>query len=61
MPPANGRPYAVDLWLCRHHYSASCTALALAGATTEDLIMPADQPEPEHAVPTMRRGGPALD
>jgi len=59
MPPANGRPYPVDLWLCRHHYNASRAALALAGATAEELIVPPDRPEAEHAVATTRPGGPA--
>jgi len=37
MPPAPGRPHPVDLWLCGHHYRASCAALLLAGAQVEDL------------------------
>jgi hypothetical protein len=50
MPPANGRRHPVDLWLCRHHYNASCAALALAGATVEELAMPEEQPEAARAI-----------
>ena len=32
MPPANGRPAPVDLWLCGHHYRQSRQALVAAGA-----------------------------
>lgn len=50
MPPAPGRPYAVDLLLCAHHYRVCQRALALAGADvfhtsgeplTSDLFQPA--------------------
>ena len=37
MPPAPGRPRAVDLWLCAHHYRESATVLDKAGAIAEDL------------------------
>lgn len=37
MPPAAGRAHPVDLWLCGHHYRASSSALAAAGARAEDL------------------------
>ena len=37
MPPAVGRTHPVDLWLCGHHYRASLSALAVAGATVQDL------------------------
>jgi len=42
MPPSPGRPRAVDLLLCRHHYRASEKALAAAGA----LILDPEQPGP---------------
>jgi hypothetical protein len=43
MPPTESRPHPVDLFLCGHHYRASLTALWAAGATVEDLTVPADQ------------------
>ncbi len=33
IPPGEGRPTAVDLWLCGHHYRKSQQALTAAGAT----------------------------
>jgi hypothetical protein len=40
MPPAPGRPYPVELWLCGHHYRDSRAALLLAGARVEYLNDP---------------------
>jgi hypothetical protein len=40
LPPAPGRPHPVDLWLCGHHYRASCAALLAANAEVEDLTAP---------------------
>lgn len=37
MPPVPGRNNPVDLWLCGHHYRASCAALLAANARVEDL------------------------
>lgn len=37
MPPADGRPYPVDLLLCPHHYRASVVALLAAGAAVYDV------------------------
>jgi hypothetical protein len=37
MPPAQGRPHPVDLWLCAHHYLGARGALDTAHATVEDL------------------------
>ena len=37
MPPIPGRPHAVDLLLCGHHYRISRQVLAAAGATVYDL------------------------
>jgi hypothetical protein len=34
MPPREGQPDPVDLWLCDHHYRKSRQALAAAGADT---------------------------
>lgn len=45
MPPAPGRPRATELLLCRHHYGASQTALAAAGAAIFD-----PQPQAPEAV-----------
>jgi len=36
MPPAPGRPHAVDLLLCGHHFRVSRAALAAAGAAVYD-------------------------
>jgi hypothetical protein len=36
MPSAPGRPHAVDLLLCGHHYRVSRAALAAAGAAVYD-------------------------
>jgi hypothetical protein len=36
MPAATGRPYPIDLLLCRHHYRVSERALATAGAAAFD-------------------------
>lgn len=36
MPAAAGRPYPIDLLLCRHHYRACADALAAAGAAVFD-------------------------
>ena len=43
MPPAAGRPYPVDLWLCRHHYRSSWAALDAAEATVDLARDPWDQ------------------
>jgi len=43
MPPAPGRPRAVDLWLCAHHYRESATDLDKAGAIAEDLTSEPDE------------------
>ena len=32
IPPGEGRPASVDLWLCGHHYRKSQKALTAAGA-----------------------------
>lgn len=48
MPPTPDRPRPVDLWLCAHHYRASVTALAAAGATVSVLVLAAPQPPAEH-------------
>jgi hypothetical protein len=32
MPPGEGRPAPVDLWLCGHHFRESQQALTTAGA-----------------------------
>jgi hypothetical protein len=32
----------VDLWLCGHHYRESLAALLAAGATVENVAIPAD-------------------
>jgi len=37
LEPADGRPDAVDLLLCLHHYRASRTGLAAAGASILDM------------------------
>jgi hypothetical protein len=42
MPPIPGRPHAVDLLLCGHHYRISRPVLAAAGATVYDLPVIAD-------------------
>jgi hypothetical protein len=42
MPPTPGRPHAVDLLLCGHHYRNSRQILATAGATVCDLPRVAD-------------------
>ena len=42
MPPIPGRPHAVDLLLCGHHYRISRQVLAAAGATVYDLPRMAD-------------------
>jgi hypothetical protein len=42
MPPVPGRPHAVDLLLCGHHYRISRQVLAAAGATVYDLPVMAD-------------------
>ena len=42
MPPTPGRPHAVDLLLCGHHYRISRQVLAAAGATVYDLPVIAD-------------------
>ncbi len=42
MPPIPGRPHAVDLLLCGHHYRVSRQVLAAAGATVSDLPVIAD-------------------
>lgn len=42
MPPTANRRHSVDLWLCGHHYRESLVALLAAGATVEDLAIPAD-------------------
>jgi hypothetical protein len=42
MPPIPGRPHAVDLLLCGHHYRISRRVLATAGATVYDLPRIAD-------------------
>lgn len=49
MPPAPGRPHSVDLWLCMHHYRASIATLCAEHAVVEDLTLPADLPQPDHA------------
>jgi hypothetical protein len=36
MPPAPGRPHAVDLLLCGHHFRVSRAALTAAGAAVYD-------------------------
>jgi len=45
MPPAAGRPHAVDLLLCGHHYRVSRAALATAGAMVQYLPGKADAAE----------------
>ncbi len=50
MPPADGRPYPVDLLLCAHHYRASVVALLAAGAAVYDVagvVIPAARAAPE--------------
>ena len=42
MPPTPGRPHAVDLLLCGHHYRISRQVLAAVGATVYDLPFIAD-------------------
>ena len=42
MPPIPGRPHAVDLLLCGHHYRISRQVLAGAGAAVYDLPPIAD-------------------
>ena len=37
MPPTAARPHETDLLLCGHHYRASRTALAAAGAMVRPL------------------------
>jgi hypothetical protein len=37
MPPTAARPHETDLLLCGHHYRASRTALAAAGAVVRPL------------------------
>ena len=52
MPPADGRPYPVDLLLCAHHYRASVGALLAAGAAVYDaggVVIPAARSAPEAA------------
>ncbi len=52
MPPADGRPYPVDLLLCAHHYRASVFALLAAGAAAYDVagvVIPAARADPERA------------
>lgn len=44
MPPVAGRPYAMDLLLCGHHFRASELALLVSGATVYDaagIVLPA--------------------
>ncbi len=44
MPPVAGRPYSVDLLLCRHHFLASELVLLTSGATVYDatgIVLPA--------------------
>jgi hypothetical protein len=36
MPPADGRPYPMDLLLCAHHYRSSFAALLAVGAAVYD-------------------------
>jgi len=50
MPPAPGRPHALDLWLCGHHYRASRQALAAAGARACDLTLPAADAGPARII-----------
>ena len=45
MPPTAGRPHAVDLLLCGHHYRVSRPALVAAGARIECLPGKADAAE----------------
>jgi hypothetical protein len=40
MPPADGRPYPMDLLLCAHHYRSSFAALLAAGAAVYDTAGP---------------------
>jgi hypothetical protein len=43
MPPTPARPYETDLLLCGHHYRASRTALAAAGAVVRTLPDPSGE------------------
>ena len=43
MPPTPARPYETDLLLCGHHYRASRTALAAAGAVMRALPDPSGE------------------
>jgi hypothetical protein len=43
MPPTPARPYETDLLLCGHHYRASRTALAAAGAVVRALPDPSGE------------------
>jgi hypothetical protein len=48
MPPVPGRPHAVDLLLCQHHYRICARALAAAGAAVlgTDGVPLTEQPRP---------------
>jgi hypothetical protein len=43
MPPTQVRPHDTDLLLCGHHYRASRTALAAAGAVVRALPDPSGE------------------
>ena len=43
MPPTAARPHETDLLLCGHHYRASRTALAAAGAVVRALPDPSGE------------------
>ena len=62
MPAAGGRPYPIDLLLCRHHYRVCERALAAAGAVAFDTYgLPLTHvplgPVPPHREPS-RQGQP---
>jgi hypothetical protein len=40
MPVTAARPQPVDLWLCGHHWRASCEVLAAAGASAHQMGVP---------------------
>ena len=43
MPPTQARPHDTDLLLCGHHYRASRSALAAAGAVVRALPHPSGE------------------
>ena len=43
MPPTAARPHETEVLLCGHHYRASRTALAVAGAVARALLDPSGE------------------